>query len=75
MTAYQTIGGEVVYKCSTCSEMVAGVKAARKHAKQGFKTQREAFQNFRLHSLSAVEVAEDWVGKIIAEDTDGLLDG
>ena len=32
-----------------------GVNAARKHAKQGHKTQREAFQAGQLHKLTLKE--------------------
>jgi hypothetical protein len=41
-----------VYRCETCGETVRGLSAARKHAKQGFKTQREAFAAGRLHTLT-----------------------
>ena len=41
-----------MYECQTCGETVTGLKAARKHAKQGHKTQREAFQAGQLHKLT-----------------------
>ena len=41
-----------MYECQTCGETVMGVNAARKHAKQGHKTQREAFQAGQLHNLT-----------------------
>ena len=40
-----------LYECQSCGETVAGLNAARKHAKQGHKTQREAFQAGQLHTL------------------------
>ena len=42
------------YECLTCGAAVYGVTAARKHAKQGRKTQREAFQGGQLHILELV---------------------
>ena len=41
-----------MYHCETCGADVAGLKAARKHAKQGHKTQREAFNARELHALT-----------------------
>lgn len=40
-----------MYECKTCGVLAAGIKAARKHAKQGHKTQREAFYAGELHAL------------------------
>lgn len=40
-----------MYQCKTCPELVKGVTAARKHAKQGHKTQRDAYNAGQLHSL------------------------
>lgn len=44
----------MTYECKTCGEQVPDLKAARKHATQGYKTQREAFHNGALHSLELV---------------------
>lgn len=41
-----------MYECQRCGVVVAGVKAARKHAKQGHKTQRDAYNAGELHSLA-----------------------
>lgn len=43
-----------MYQCKTCPELVKGLAAARKHAKQGHKTQRDAFYAGHLHSLELV---------------------
>lgn len=43
-----------VYQCQTCPERVAGVTAARTHARQGHKSQRAAFEAGQLHSLHLV---------------------
>lgn len=40
-----------MYDCRTCGAEVKGLTAARKHAKQGHKTQREAYAAGELHSL------------------------
>lgn len=40
------------YVCERCGERVEGIKAARKHAKQGYRTQREAFNAGQLHALT-----------------------
>lgn len=40
-----------MYDCRTCGDEVKGLSAARKHAKQGHKTQREAYMAGELHSL------------------------
>lgn len=45
----------MVYKCQTCGQTVQGYKAAQKHAKQGHKTQRDAFAAGQLHALHLVE--------------------
>ena len=45
-----------MYECQTCGQIVAGLNAARKHAKQGHKTQREAFQAGELHTLTRKEM-------------------
>ena len=41
----------MAYHCTTCGVDVPNLKAARKHATQGFKTQRAAFEARQLHSL------------------------
>ena len=43
-----------MYECQTCGQTVNGLNAARKHAKQGHKTQREAFQAGQLHKLTLI---------------------
>ena len=40
-----------MYECQTCGQTVYGLNNARKHAKQGHRTQREAFQAGQLHTL------------------------
>ena len=40
-----------MYECQTCGQTVYGLKNARNHAKQGHRTQREAFQAGHLHTL------------------------
>lgn len=40
-----------MYRCKTCGAQVRGLSAARKHAKQGHKTQRDAYYAGELHSL------------------------
>lgn len=44
-----------MYRCSTCGETVANLAAARKHAKQGHKTQRDAFYAGELHALELIK--------------------
>lgn len=44
----------VVFKCKRCGVTVQGLQAARKHARQGYRTQREAFQAGELHALERV---------------------
>lgn len=45
-----------MYECKTagCGETVRGVAAARRHAKQGHRTQRDAFHAGQLHSLELI---------------------
>jgi hypothetical protein len=43
-----------MYQCKTCPESVRGLKEARKHAKQGHRTQRDAFYAGELHALELV---------------------
>jgi hypothetical protein len=45
-----------MYRCTTpgCGEEVRGLAAARRHAKQGHKTQREAYYAGQLHSLELI---------------------
>lgn len=43
-----------MYRCDTCGEEVKNLTAARKHAQQGYKTQREAFFAGKLHQLTLV---------------------
>lgn len=40
-----------MYECQRCGVTVNGLAAARKHAKQGHRTQRDAFQAGELHNL------------------------
>ena len=42
------------YECLTCGKNVYGLTAARKHAKQGHKTQREAYEAGKLHILELI---------------------
>lgn len=53
MTVLRVLPREEIemYKCLTCGERVSGSSAARKHAKQGHKSQREAWYAGELHSL------------------------
>lgn len=44
-----------MYRCDTCDATTVNLAEARKHAKQGYKTQREAFFAGSLHSLSLIE--------------------
>lgn len=41
----------MIYDCQRCGEECVGIKAARKHAKQGHKTQRDAYMAGELHNL------------------------
>lgn len=43
-----------MYQCKTCGAEVRGLPAARRHAKQGHRTQREAFYAGELHALELV---------------------
>lgn len=43
-----------MYECQTCGALAVGINAARRHAKQGHKTQRDAFYAGALHSLTLV---------------------
>ena len=43
-----------MFKCKRCGVTVQGLQAARKHARQGYRTQREAFQAGELHALERV---------------------
>jgi hypothetical protein len=54
--AARNLRGDTVYECKTpgCGETVKGLAAARRHAKQGHKTQRDAFHAGQLHSLELV---------------------
>lgn len=45
----------MIYDCKTCGDEVKGLKDARKHAKQGHKTQRDASYAGELHSLTLRE--------------------
>lgn len=44
-----------MYRCNTCGETVVNLAAARKHAKQGYKTQRDSFNSGNLHTLELDE--------------------
>lgn len=44
-----------MYQCKTCPEQIKGLNAARRHAKQGHKTQREAHYAGQLHTLELVQ--------------------
>lgn len=48
-----------MYRCKTCGEVVSGYAAANRHAKQGHKTQRAAWQAGELHSLELVAKVVD----------------
>lgn len=43
-----------MYRCDTCGAEITGLAAARTHAKQGYKTQREAQAAGQLHTLTHV---------------------
>lgn len=45
----------MTYRCDTCGETVPKLAAARKHAKQGHKTQREAYYAGELHTLTLIQ--------------------
>ena len=55
-----------MYECQTCGQTVTGLNAARKHAKQGHKTQREAFQAGQLHTL--ILTGTDWQTEGVIRD-------
>lgn len=44
-----------MYRCNTCQKVVPSLKAARKHALQGHRTQRDAFAAGKLHTLELVK--------------------
>jgi len=46
-----------VYRCE-CGEEARGQAAARRHAKQGHKTQRDAYAAGELHTLTLERVSE-----------------
>lgn len=45
-----------MYQCQTCGETVRGLSAARRHAKQGHRTQRDAYAAGELHALQLVTI-------------------
>ena len=49
-----------MYECQRCGVTVNGLAAARKHAKQGHRTQRDAFQAGELHNLHLVGAEADY---------------
>ena len=54
-----------MYECQTCGQTVNGLNAARKHAKQGHKTQREAFQAGQLHTLTRKETTMNDIKSLV----------
>ena len=54
-----------MYECQTCGQIVSGLNAARKHAKQGHKTQREAFQAGQLHTLTQKETTMNDIKSLV----------
>ena len=42
----------MAYICETCGQREPNIKLARRHSKQGYKTQREAFRHGKLHTLT-----------------------